>query len=421
MATQTDNTVEEVSLILFLMNKARYNRYYSYISKLNLEAETKNFLTALKEYFKENVAAESVSVTEFLTYFTVKHPVLRKRSGYTEFMEKLGGTEINSKILEENLNNFLEKYFASEIVLKLTEVLDGNKFDVFPEIQEIINEFNTNKVRLNKDENDLFVMDTLDMLLHEELYRPGLKWRLNCLNKDLGGLRGGSLGHVFARPDAGKTSFLVSEITNFASQLKDDEVILWCNNEEKGSRVKFRLYEAMLKCTREELKAFPNAEEIFDKMGGNRIHIYDEAIMSVEEIDQLCEDFNVRLLIIDQGDKVTYSSVSNRIGTPERLKALYNKFRELAKKHDVDVLTVGQASAEAEGVKHLQMHMMDWSKTGKPGELDYAIGIGKAQTDIEAGRDFLRHITLCKNKMQDGVHGMHAVQFDSQRALYTDA
>lgn len=421
MADQPDNIIEEVSLILFLLNKERYNKYSSYLSKLNLESETKNFLNGIREYYTDNPTAGTISTEEFLAFFAVKHPILRKRQTYMEFMEKLGSIKINSKVLEENLNNFLEKYFASEIILKLTPLLDGDGFNIIPEVQEMINEFNNIKVRLNKDDKDIFVTADLDELLQEEVYKPGLDWRLDCLNQDIGTLRGGSLGHVFARVDAGKTSFLVSEVTNFCTQLKDDEIILWCNNEEKGSKVKFRLYQGALKRTRDEIKADPlNSEKEFEKMGGNRIRIYDEAILSVEEIDQLCQDYNVKLLIIDQGDKVKFSGSKN-YSTVEKLKVLYGMFRELAKKYDMDILTVGQAAASAEGVKYLRTDMMDFSKTGKPGELDYAIGIGKAQTDMEQGRDFLRHLSICKNKMNNGVHGQHAVQFDSMRALYTDA
>lgn len=418
---KTGSTIEEASLVFFLLNRDRFNKYYPYLKDLPLEQETKNFLWTIREFFTEQKDVVSINVQEFLAYFTVKHPVLRKREGYTSFMESLGEIKISSKVLEENLNNFLEQCFASRAVEKLVEVLDGNKFGVIAELQDLINEFNLNKVRLNKQDKEIFVTADLDELLHEEVYKPGLKWRLNCLNTDLGELRGGSLGHVFARVDTGKTSFMISEITNFATQLVDDEIILWCNNEEKGSKIKLRLYQALLGMTRDEMTNADAAElqKKFEELGGNRIRIYDEAIVSVEDIDKLCNEYNVRVLVVDQGDKVKFSGSAEH-KTHERLKAAYGMFRELAKKYDMDVLTVGQASAEAEGVKWLRTDWMDSSKTGKPGELDYALGIGKWYKDVEEGRDFLRNIAICKNKMNNGIHGRHTVIFDSMRALYTD-
>lgn len=413
-------SIEEVSLVLFMLQKEYFDKYFKYISKLNLEAETLSFLKTTQEYYKENKDVIEIPIEEFLTYFTVKHPVLRKRNGYTAFLSRLGTITINSNILEENLNRFLEKYFASEIVLKLTDVLDGTESDVLDEVEEIIAEFNNVKVQLNKNEDELFVSETLADILQEETQVKGLRWRLSCLNDDIGELRGCSLGHVFARVDAGKTSFLVSEVTNFAKQLADDEIILWCNNEERGQKVKLRIYQGLLECTRSQLKDFAEvAEDTFNARGGTRIKILDDASINVENIEQILKDFNVKLVVIDQGDKVHFTGEGN-YSTVDRLKVLYGKFRELAKTFDVPVITVGQASGEAEGKKWISMTHMDNSKTGKPGELDYAVGIGLSADDVENGITTIRYINVCKNKMNDGVHGRHAVRFDPLRALYID-
>ena len=122
-----------------------------------------------------------------------------------------------------------------------------------------------------------------------------------------------------------------------------------------------------------------------------------------------------RLVIIDQGDKI-YGVGDKDTSTTERLQRLYAKFRELAKEYMTDIITVGQASAEAQGKKWLELDHMNNSKTGKPGELDYAIGIGRT---LE-GEEFMRYIHLCKNKMLRGVHGKHQVILDTERCRYKD-
>lgn len=415
-----DMNIEEISLILFMLTKEHFDKYYKYMSKLNLELETKNFLKTINEYYKEFPDKEMITVEDLLVYFAVKHPLLKKRTTYQEYLGRLGSTEINDKTLEENLNHFLEKYFASDIVYKLTEVLDGETFGVLDEVQDMLCEFETVKVRMNKDEESIFVHDSLEDLLNSEVRVPGLKWKLSCLNDNIGELRGGSLGHIFARVDTGKTSFLVSEVSNFASQLTDDEIILWCNNEEKGSRVKLRLYQSVLHCSKQQLLSYPHdAEAEFERKGGNRIRIFDEAIIQVEDIEQMLKDYNVRLVVIDQGDKVHFSG-EKELSLVDRLKVLYNKFRELAKTYGCDIITVGQASAAAEGTKFLQTDHMDNSKVGKPGELDYAIGIGKTHDVIDNGTCDLRYISVCKNKMNDGIHGKHEVIFNGQCAIFSD-
>lgn len=421
LAMADDFNIEEVSLVLFMLNREQFNRYYSYIVKLNLEQETKGLLKSIAEYFRENEEVTQVSVPEFMAYFCVKHPILKKRTAYSWFLAKLGEIKINSKVLEENLNHFMEKYFASEMMMKLTDVLDGNEFDVLDEIKDMVEEYNENKVRIGKDQDNLFVDSSLSALLEEEQKRPGLKWRLACLNEDIGELRGCSLGHVYARPDTGKTSFLVSEITNFASQLGDDECIIWFNNEEKGSKVQLRLYQSVLQASKAQIETFADkAEKEFERLGGKKIRIYDDSSIKLEDIEQLLNDYTCRLIVVDQGDKVKFAGDSN-FSTVERLKVLYGKFRELAKKFDIPVITVGQASAEAENTKWLSLNHMDFSKTGKPGELDWAIGIGKLHKDTENGIDTIRYISLAKNKMNNGVHGHHSVYFNSTCALYLDS
>ena len=71
-------------------------------------------------------------------------------------------------------------------------------------------------------------------------------------------------------------------------------------------------------------------------------------------------------------------------------------------------------------MKWLKTSDMDNSKTGKPGELDYAIGIGKSFDDVDNPVCSIRYISLCKNKMNEGKHGRYEVVFNASCALYTD-
>jgi len=59
--------------------------------------------------------------------------------------------------------------------------------------------------------------------------------------------------------------------------------------------------------------------------------------------------------------------------------------------------------------------MMDNSKTGKAGEADIIIGIGKTgSSDIE---NTVRHICISKNKL-NGWHGKIDVMIDVARGVY---
>lgn len=416
---ENDINIEEVSLIIFLLNRDNHNKYASYISKMPLEKETKTFTKLVASYYDEHPEVQGIDVENLMVYFTVKHPVLKRRTTYQEYLSRFGKVKVDNELLKKNFNIILEKYFAAEIVGLLTDVLSGEAYDIMDYVKDKLEEFDTVKNKIDNLES-VFVESNLASLLEEEVTTPGISWRLNCLNKDLGSLRGGTLGHVFARVDTGKTSFLASEATYMASQLKDDETIVWFNNEEKGTKVQLRVYQSALNCSKQQLVDYEaDAEAEFKRLCCDRIKIYDSFSISIDDIDHYIKECNARIVIIDQGDKIKFSG-DKEYSLVERLKMLYGKFRELAKKHNCDIITVGQAAALAEGKKWLQTDFMDNSKTGKPGELDYAIGIGRVYQDENTPDDTMRYISLCKNKMHTGVHGRYDVYFDGSRARYQD-
>jgi hypothetical protein len=59
--------------------------------------------------------------------------------------------------------------------------------------------------------------------------------------------------------------------------------------------------------------------------------------------------------------------------------------------------------------------MLDGSRTGKAGEADVIIGIGKTGTSEE--ENTTRHICISKNKL-NGWHGMFTSHIDVQRGVY---
>ena len=367
-------------------------------------------------YYEEYKEIEEINLDELKTYFYMKYPLMKSRESYNILFSNLEKLEINNKdLITKTLSNLVERYFASDIIESLTQVLSGSRYGLLPGIEDKLKEFYS--MSEQKEEESPFVESTLDELLHEEVLSDGLKWRLPCLNTDIGDLRGGSLGHVYARPDTGKTSFFADQVTGFASQLKDDEIIAWFNNEEKGTKVKLRLYSSLLNMTKEEIAERPEYSEAeFKRLGGDRIKIYDSALITISDIELILKQFNVRVLVIDQGDKVKFRGDKD-MATHEKLKRVYGIFRELAKEYNCDIITAGQASASGEGTQWLGLDMMDNSKTGKPGELDYAIAIG---FNTDEGKEAMRFVHIAKNKMKNGVHGKHIVRFDALRARYKD-
>jgi hypothetical protein len=65
----------------------------------------------------------------------------------------------------------------------------------------------------------------LDSLLDGAVRTPGLRWRLDFLNKSLGSLRSGDFGFLMKRPETGGTAFLASEVSYMLDQTESP--IIW--------------------------------------------------------------------------------------------------------------------------------------------------------------------------------------------------
>jgi replicative DNA helicase len=256
--------------------------------------------------------------------------------------------------------------------------------------------------------------------LHEtQVATPGLRWRLNFLNKSLGSLRQGDFGFIFARPETGKTTFLASEISKMIQQT--DGEVLWFNNEEQGNKVAIRCYQAVLGVTTEKL--FSNLDmyqKQFEDLVQNRIKIYDfEDSSRASRIEAILKESNPALIIFDQIDKIKgFKGDRNDL----ELKAIYQWAREIAKTY-APVIGVSQAGGEAEGKLWLTMDMVDGSKTAKQGEADWILGIGKEQDNTSR----TRYLNITKNKLlgdSDTLpelrHGSAQVLIKPEIARYED-
>ena len=259
----------------------------------------------------------------------------------------------------------------------------------------------------------------LEYLFEQQAQNPGLRWRLDWLNKSLGSLRKGNFGFVFARPETGKTTFLASEITHMIKQTDGD--ILWFNNEEDGKAVAFRIYQAYFGQTLQQLRQTKASNNgIYKEEVGNRIKLLDTVDSSnYKRIEEIIKASNPALIIFDQIDKIKgFKADRNDL----ELKQIYQWAREIAKAY-APVIAISQASGEAEGKLWLTMDMVDSSKTAKQGEADWILGIGKEQDNTSR----MRYFNITKNKLvgdedtlPDMRHGQGQILIKPEIARYED-
>lgn len=410
--------VEKQIVKLFCNNVELYNKYYKYINldfiKVNYNNIYKLFITIYYYYNKYNTY-NNININDLESFYITQYPVNpAERKELTALLQDVFNQEIHEDVLVDLLEEHRRRALAGKVATLALDVEEGKK--PVQDLLELFNEFEHQEIE--SDEPKPIEMD-LEKLYESQVATPGLRWRLDWLNKSLGSLRKGDFGFIFARPETGKTTFLASEITHMVSQTEGE--VLWFNNEEQGNKVAIRVYQAALGLPTNHLFTdLKRNDERYKEVTGNRIKILDfEDSNSKARIEAILKASNPALIIFDQIDKIKgFKGERNDL----ELKAIYQWAREIAKTY-APVIAVSQASGDAEGKLFLTMDMVDGSKTAKQGEADWILGIGKEQDNTSTTRYF----NISKNKLigdedtlPDLRHGSSQVIIKPEIARYID-
>ena len=382
--------VEELIINLFCTDRVYYDKYYKYINlnyiKINFVNLYKIFLVVANFYQKNN--NKSLNKTELeLAYHTNYLLEDSERDELSSTLDRILATDISTP---DQVTSYLEEHrkrcLSGEVAKLALDVEDGSA-----NVEDLLEKFQEFEHQAIEDDTIESINMNLQDLYQSQVATPGLRWRLEWLNKSLGSLRKGDFGFIFARPETGKTTFLASEMTHMITQTDGD--ILWFNNEEQGKKVAVRCYQALLGKTNKELfgDLKTNANEYKERIQ-DRLKIYDfEDSSRATRIEQIIKTTNPALIIFDQVDKIK-GFKADRYDL--ELKATYQWAREIAKMY-APVIAVSQAGGTAEGKLWLTMDDVDSSKTAKQGEADWILGIGKEQDNTSN----MRFLNISKNKL----------------------
>jgi len=400
-----------------MTERTAYDRFYKHLNlsyiKTNFVSLYKLFMVIHSYYEKSDKTSMSKSDLE-LAYHSSYLLEDSERNELSDLLDRILELELTEQNVYAYLNAHKQRCIAGEVAKLALDVEDGTA-----KVEELLNKFN----ELEHEDTQTEEATPVNMDLHEiyesQIQTPGLRWRLDWLNKSLGSLRKGDFGFIFARPETGKTTFLASEMTHMVSQTDGD--ILWFNNEEQGKKVAVRCFQALFGLTNKELfdDRENNANEYKQKVG-SRIKIYDyEDSSSTSRIESIIKETNPSLIIFDQIDKVR-GFKSDRYDL--ELKKLYQWAREMAKIY-APVIAVSQAGGTGEGKVWLTMDDVDSSKTAKQGEADWILGIGKEQDNTSN----MRYLNISKNKLlgdkdtlPDLRHGNQQVMIKPNIARYEE-
>ena len=409
MNQQLEQQSLEAKIVSFCLRTECYDRVKNILTKDMFEGEWASMWQALVDAHAEY--SSDLTGAELQAYFDSRHPALpdSTRYRYWELFYTLEDNIGKNTDLQERVIRDLWMRHRARIISELSVNIFLGKENNFGELKRLIESTAEDSIgeKTTYTEVDMGLEELLDSLTLD----PDFPFNWTPLSGHVSGLDRGHFGIIFARPETGKTTFVSFLAKKFLEQ--GFTIAVW-GNEEPAVRTKLRIIQSYFKATRKELSERRGEyAEIWRRKIGDRLHVLDCVGTTIQEIDDWCKINKPDIIFIDQLDKVKISGKYNR--GDEKLKEIYLQAREIAKKNKCLVWGVSQASAEADGMQNVEYQYLDNSKTGKAGEADLIIGIGRSGD--RTPENTTRYVCVSKNK-QNGWHGTIPCEIDMYRAVY---
>jgi replicative DNA helicase len=374
--------IEHSILKLFVQDESLYEKYHNVVK---LDYVRENYPVLYKAFKCLPVGSLEALEAKYLTLY----PAIKDgdRQSLRTLIESVQSADEAEEIIPY-LEKHLTQAWANDVAHLALDVAQGS--DVTKLDEAIAQRESTLEIAANDVE---FISTDLAELMEQDTVEGGLHWRLNCLNQSLGPLRKGNFGHIFARVNTGKTAMWVSEVTHMVQQVEKPILIFF--NEEQGRDVVYRMYNAITGMTYLELTTnVKRAKDIWEQKVGDKIKFIDDpSKVNKITMEKIIAQVEPALIIIDNMDKVKGFSADRK---DLLLHEIYKWGRDLAKTY-CPVITVGQADNSGHNSKVIDESQMADSKTAKPSEMDFIIGIGREDKE---GYENMRYITVSKNKLR---------------------
>ena len=407
--TSYDSTSIDKQILGFCLSNDFFSRSMNVLGRDMFQREMRDIFDTLT--YHHTTYNNDITVGELAVLFNDKYPAMpdSARNGVQELIHQLdAGTPDNIELHMELVNNFWLRDRARVIGEKAIEIFTGES-EEFGELKRMIESVEDG--RMSDKTTYEIENSSLDELLDEQSGEPDFPFEFNLIAEEVQGLDRGNLGIIFARPEVGKTTFCCFLA---ASYVRAGNKVVYFSNEEPAKKIKLRLIQSYFEVTREELNN--NRDKyvpLYEEKVAPFFTIMSSVGTSVEEINEYAKLNKPDVMFCDQLDKFRISGEYNR--GDEKLKEIYVNGREIAKRNNLLFWAVSQASNDAHDRQFIDYAMMDNSKTGKAGEADIIIGIGKTgSSEIE---NTVRHICISKNKI-NGWHGMINAQIDIAKGVY---
>ena len=381
-----------------LLTKEKYDKLKSEIDISIFQNGAREIYKTISNIYKDNPNITQINFSDLkLAYFNTYYPntSYASQKNIHELIDSLERQEEPSDdVVATALKSMYRIKKADELARICLDISNNPSSTSLKQVEK----FMANVDEEQTQQESEAVTKDVDKIVEALQEQGEFKFNLNSLQRATNGIGRGNFMIVFARPDVGKTAFWVSLVASpngFAWQEKKVSIFA---NEEPAIRTQMRLLNASTGLQRGNIL---NGSRDLAKQKWSTISPYIENFdcvgKTMDDLDEYCSTNDVDILIIDQLDKINVTGKYN--ATHEKLREVYTQSRELAKRHDILVIGMSQASAEAQGRSRVTFSTMENSKTGKAAEADIILGIGKEDEVENYLEDCVRFVTLSKNKL----------------------
>ena len=356
-----------------------------------LSDASRHMLDAVDNFYGTDTSATSVDKELFKEILKEEYP--KTHGELTSIVDDLGDTSPANVIKE--IGNLRKKDLARELAGELLQKADSQRVrDLWKDLQNPllthIEEATPASANLQELMED--VTDDSQRIL---MYPNSLERRLET------GARHGNHVVVFARPNVGKTAFVINLVRGL---LRDGRRVAYFMNEEPSQQVVKRLVQRITGRDNANIQqhlgeAVKESEELL-----SRLYIKDLSPGTFRDIYGLTNVVKPDVVVIDQLRNIK-TKEDNRVIALEKMAM---EARALGKEHNALVISVTQAGDSARNKLVLDDGDIDFSNTGIPATADLIIGIGCNDEYRAKGR---RMITIVKNKL-GSEHSSFPVSID---------
>jgi hypothetical protein len=398
----------------FLTDATQESKWHSTVKGIgNLERSHLQAIETINEIYNAFPDKVGISPEGYEAYLKSKFPS-RDHTAAMDVINSAMSTTIGKNITQKLLGDLIERQCATKSAAVNAAIVSNQKSGGWAEKQEALLQDYYDMVA-NVDRPDQ--LQDCDMSFEDAIiYRAtdsGVKWPIGMLTKYLGGVEP-SLGLIIARPETGKTSFILNSLAYFAAQLRGtDTQLLYLNNEEGIIGIKARFGVSLLGCETQWAEENPKAfGQAVAAKNGNCVRFHG-GVRSTRDAETLIKRYNPMVTVLDQASKFVLPG--NKEEGPVGKAVVLSWFREKAQVYGTMIMGVMQAGATAK--QWLTMADVNGSKTDVPGESDWAFGIGLVD---EPGMEDIRFFNIFRNKMKYGRKGRCEATFNASTCRYTD-